>query len=96
MSRLRHGGHRDAVTHSASDAIRESNAATDRHTSGNGGVTSGDHRVTLVDFMKLRPSQFSESTDPSKVDNWFEEMERSLRAQQVPKVQKVEFVAHLL
>ncbi|MED6199558.1 hypothetical protein PIB30_077053 [Stylosanthes scabra] len=35
--------------------------------------------------MKLHPSQFSGTTDPSKADDWFDEMERSLRAQQVPE-----------
>ncbi|MED6165582.1 hypothetical protein PIB30_100941 [Stylosanthes scabra] len=77
-------------------AMRETNGAREReresHVNGDGS-TAGNRVVTLAEFMKLRPPQFSGTNNPSKADDWFDEMERALRAQQVPEGQQVEFAA---
>ncbi|MED6185141.1 hypothetical protein PIB30_054130 [Stylosanthes scabra] len=79
--------------------MREMNAAREReHEShvNRDGLTAGNRVVSLTEFMKLRPSQFSGMTDLSEADDWFDEMERALRAQQVPEGRRVEFAAYLL
>ncbi|MED6164290.1 hypothetical protein PIB30_088210 [Stylosanthes scabra] len=40
--------------------------------------------MTLATFLKVNPPSFSGTTIVTKADDWFQEMERSLRAQQVP------------
>ncbi|MED6109377.1 hypothetical protein PIB30_031992 [Stylosanthes scabra] len=77
-----------ATLRESATAMRETNAAREReresHANGDGS-TAGNRVVTLTEFMRLRPSQFSGTTNPSKADDWFDEMERALRAQQVPE-----------
>ncbi|MED6127723.1 hypothetical protein PIB30_090846 [Stylosanthes scabra] len=58
-----------AALRESAAAMRESNAARDRegqHNSNDDDSTAGNRVATLTDFMKLRPSQFSGTTDLSK------------------------------
>ncbi|MED6159637.1 hypothetical protein PIB30_044057 [Stylosanthes scabra] len=91
-------------------AIRESAAATNRAmeymgrrigNNGNGGDNDemgngvgGNNRPTT--FLKVNPPSFPGATTVTKADEWFREMERSLRAQQVPEDQYVSFATYML
>ncbi|MED6178976.1 hypothetical protein PIB30_112585, partial [Stylosanthes scabra] len=45
--------------------------------------SGGNNRpMTLATFLKVNPPSFSGTTTVTKADDWFREMERSLRAQQ--------------
>ncbi|MED6141216.1 hypothetical protein PIB30_101043, partial [Stylosanthes scabra] len=67
-------------------AMRESVAATNRAIGGDNDPENGNGRndrlMTLATFLKVNPPSFSGATNVTKVDDWFHEMERSLRAQQ--------------
>ncbi|XP_015947635.1 uncharacterized protein LOC107477780 [Arachis duranensis] len=52
--------------------------------------------MTLATFLKVNQPIFRETTDPTEADNWFQAMEWSLQAQQVPENQRVEFVTYQL
>ncbi|MED6191387.1 hypothetical protein PIB30_115965, partial [Stylosanthes scabra] len=51
------------------------------------GVGGNNRPMTLATFLKVNPPSFSGATTVTKADEWFREMERSLRAQQVPEDQ---------
>ncbi|XP_057760179.1 uncharacterized protein LOC130980527 [Arachis stenosperma] len=56
----------------------------------------GNGPMTLATFLKVNPPTFRGTTNPTEADNWFQEMERALRAQQVPEDQCVEFATYQL
>ncbi|MED6154776.1 hypothetical protein PIB30_115927, partial [Stylosanthes scabra] len=49
------------------------------------GVGGNNRPMTLATFLKVNPPSFSSATTVTKADEWIREMERSLRAQQVPE-----------
>ncbi|XP_016199686.1 uncharacterized protein LOC107640696 [Arachis ipaensis] len=61
---------------------------------------SGDNMestpITLAIFLKVHPSSFRGSSNPTEADNWFEAMERALQAQYVPNNQYVKFADYQL
>ncbi|XP_057740183.1 uncharacterized protein LOC130957331 [Arachis stenosperma] len=52
--------------------------------------------MTLVTFLKVNPPIFRDTTNPTEADNWFQVMERALKAQQVLENQRVEFATYQL
>ncbi|MED6200568.1 hypothetical protein PIB30_086450 [Stylosanthes scabra] len=60
------------------------------------GVGGNNRPMTLATFLKVNPPSFSGATTVTKADEWFREMERSLRAQQVPEDQYVSFATYML
>ncbi|MED6140695.1 hypothetical protein PIB30_095862, partial [Stylosanthes scabra] len=51
------------------------------------GTGRNNRPMTLATFLKVNPPSFSGTTTVTKAEDWFREMERSLRAQQVPENQ---------
>ncbi|MED6154672.1 hypothetical protein PIB30_114893, partial [Stylosanthes scabra] len=76
-----------AATHRAMEQLERQN-----RNNGNGmgneytdnGIGGQNGPMTLATFLKVNPPFFSGTTVVTKADDWFQEMERSLRAQQVP------------
>ncbi|XP_016192422.1 uncharacterized protein K02A2.6-like [Arachis ipaensis] len=60
------------------------------------GDNAGGASMTLATFLKVHQAIFRGSTNHTKVDNWFQAMERALQAQHVPNNQYVEFAAYQL
>ncbi|MED6157575.1 hypothetical protein PIB30_024416 [Stylosanthes scabra] len=61
-----------AALRESAATMRESNAARERERESHvneDGSTAGNRVVSLIEFMKLRPSQFSGTTNPSKADD---------------------------
>ncbi|KAL4330588.1 hypothetical protein AHAS_Ahas13G0415100 [Arachis hypogaea] len=52
--------------------------------------------MTLATFLKINPPQFYGDTSATRADDWFKEIGRTMRAQQVPEGQQVEFAAYML
>ncbi|XP_016200414.1 uncharacterized protein LOC107641434 [Arachis ipaensis] len=52
--------------------------------------------MTLGTFLKVHPPTFRGTSNPTDADNWIQEMERALQAQQVPEEQWVEFGTYQL
>ncbi|XP_015949243.1 uncharacterized protein LOC107474159 [Arachis duranensis] len=73
--------------------IGERNA--NENAEGNGDNTRGA-LMTLAIFLKVHPSSFRGSTNPTEADNWFQAMKRALQAQYVPHNQYKEFAAYQL
>ncbi|MED6142152.1 hypothetical protein PIB30_110802, partial [Stylosanthes scabra] len=76
-----------AATHRAMEQLERQN-----RDNGNGrgneytdnGIGGQNGPMTLATFLRVNPPSFSGTTIITKADDWFQEMERSLRAQQVP------------
>lgn len=50
----------------------------------------------MMDFLKLKPKEFSGSIDPKIVEHWVDEMDKIFALMQCTEVQKVRFATHML
>ncbi|XP_016178179.1 uncharacterized protein LOC107620551 [Arachis ipaensis] len=60
------------------------------------GDNMGGAPMTLATFLKVHPPSFRGSTNPTEADNWFQAIERALKARHVPNKQYVKFAAYQL
>ncbi|MED6125668.1 hypothetical protein PIB30_070779 [Stylosanthes scabra] len=66
-------------------AVRDSAAATNRANTTEEENEGGNGRpMTLATFLKVKPPEFKGTVNVIEADDWFQAMERSLQAQQVP------------
>ncbi|XP_016195939.1 uncharacterized protein LOC107636993 [Arachis ipaensis] len=85
-----------AVTLQAVQRLGQPAGNENRNGDGNGtgnrdgnGNDLGGAPMTLASFLKVHPPTFRGSTNPTKVDNWFQAMECALQAQHVPTNQNL-------
>ncbi|KAL4390109.1 hypothetical protein AHAS_Ahas03G0112200 [Arachis hypogaea] len=58
---------------------------------GNNGNNGDNGPMSLSSFLKVHPSTFRGTSNPTDADNWIWVIERALQAQQVPDEQWIEF-----
>ncbi|XP_057756434.1 uncharacterized protein LOC130975703 [Arachis stenosperma] len=92
------------ATTRAIDRLRERNGDRnggrngERGGDGNDNESAGNHDnpMTLATFLKVNPPKFKGTLVATEADNWFRDIEKSLRAQHVPERQYVEFATYML
>ncbi|XP_015964546.1 uncharacterized protein LOC107488329 [Arachis duranensis] len=78
-------------------ATMQATAETLGNQVGNKNSANGDNGpMTIATFLKIHPPIFGGTTNPTEANNWFQEIERALQAQQVPEYQRVEFATYQL